>query len=258
MSKLLNGLLSAVIATALVTAPVMASSTSPSAPLGVIVQADRAQVGADIINGGATVYDGDRLTTGSDGALRVRLGGPQMYLRANTSAQVHALANGFSADLSTGSVVLSAMQGQTFQLMANGALIRPAGSGATVAQVTKVNESQLLLTSTRGPLEISMGDEVKTIDAGTSYRMEISSADTADPATPPRRRGGGPLFTARNHFVLIAIVLIGVAAGVGIWRAIFYLPNLLMPAAVASLFFSLFSLYGPVNQLLVRANLIPG
>jgi multiple sugar transport system permease protein len=45
--------------------------------------------------------------------------------------------------------------------------------------------------------------------------------------------------------------------GVGIWRAIFYLPNLLMPAAVASLFFSLFSLYGPVNQVLVRANLIP-
>lgn len=45
--------------------------------------------------------------------------------------------------------------------------------------------------------------------------------------------------------------------GVGIWRAIFYLPNLLMPAAVAALFFSLFSLYGPVNQLLVRANIIP-
>ena len=45
--------------------------------------------------------------------------------------------------------------------------------------------------------------------------------------------------------------------GVGIWRAFFYLPNLLMPAAVASLFFSLFSLYGPVNQLLVRADLIP-
>jgi len=99
-------------------------------------------------------------------------------------------------------------------------VIRPASSGVTVAQVTKVNENQLLLTSTRGPLEISMGDEVKTIDAGTSYRMEISSADTAGPATPPQRRGGGPLHTASNHFVLIAIVLVGVAAGVGIWRAL--------------------------------------
>ena len=43
---------------------------------------------------------------------------------------------------------------------------------------------------------------------------------------------------------------------VGVWRAIFFLPNLLMPAAVAALFFSLFSFYGPVNQFLVRANLL--
>ena len=45
--------------------------------------------------------------------------------------------------------------------------------------------------------------------------------------------------------------------GVGIWRAIFFLPNLLMPAAVAALFFSLFSFYGPVNQFMVRAGIFP-
>jgi len=44
--------------------------------------------------------------------------------------------------------------------------------------------------------------------------------------------------------------------GVGIWRAIFFLPNLLMPAAVAALYFSLFSFYGPVNQFLVRAGFL--
>lgn len=43
---------------------------------------------------------------------------------------------------------------------------------------------------------------------------------------------------------------------VGVWRAIFYLPNLLMPATIAVLFFNLFSLYGPVNQLTVRSGLI--
>ena len=45
--------------------------------------------------------------------------------------------------------------------------------------------------------------------------------------------------------------------GVGIWRTLFYLPNLLMPAAVASLFFALFSYYGPVNQFMVRSGLLP-
>lgn len=43
---------------------------------------------------------------------------------------------------------------------------------------------------------------------------------------------------------------------VGIWRTIFYLPNLLMPATIAVMFFSFFSLYGPVNQLTVRTGLI--
>ncbi len=39
---------------------------------------------------------------------------------------------------------------------------------------------------------------------------------------------------------------------VGIWRAIYFLPNLLMPSMVAALFFSLFSYYGPVNQFMVQ------
>ncbi len=45
--------------------------------------------------------------------------------------------------------------------------------------------------------------------------------------------------------------------GVGIWRALFFLPNLLMPAVVASLFFALFAYYGPVNQLMVRSGFLP-
>ena len=42
---------------------------------------------------------------------------------------------------------------------------------------------------------------------------------------------------------------------VGVWRAVFYLPNLLVPASVAALFASLFDFYGPVNQFMVRAGL---
>lgn len=44
--------------------------------------------------------------------------------------------------------------------------------------------------------------------------------------------------------------------GVGIWRVIYYLPNLLMPATIAVLFFNFFSMYGPVNQILGRMDLI--
>ena len=44
--------------------------------------------------------------------------------------------------------------------------------------------------------------------------------------------------------------------GVGIWRALFFLPNLVMPAVVASLFFALFAYYGPVNQIMVRGGFL--
>jgi multiple sugar transport system permease protein len=44
---------------------------------------------------------------------------------------------------------------------------------------------------------------------------------------------------------------------IGVWRAIFYLPNLLMPAAVAALFNALFAYYGPMNQFMVRAGFLP-
>jgi cellobiose transport system permease protein len=45
---------------------------------------------------------------------------------------------------------------------------------------------------------------------------------------------------------------------VGIYRALFYLPNLLMPATIAVLFFNFFSLYGPINQIGVRMGLYAG
>jgi len=39
--------------------------------------------------------------------------------------------------------------------------------------------------------------------------------------------------------------------------AVTNMPNLMMPAAIAALFFSLFSFYGPVNQFLVRSGFLP-
>lgn len=45
--------------------------------------------------------------------------------------------------------------------------------------------------------------------------------------------------------------------GVGIFRTLFYLPNILMPAAIAALFAALFDYYGPANQILVRLGILP-
>lgn len=41
---------------------------------------------------------------------------------------------------------------------------------------------------------------------------------------------------------------------IGFWRSVLYLPNLLLPVTVAVLFYNIFDLYGPANQILVRAG----
>lgn len=43
---------------------------------------------------------------------------------------------------------------------------------------------------------------------------------------------------------------------IGLWRTIYYLPNILMPVAIAALFYNFFSLYGPVNQIAVRTGIL--
>jgi hypothetical protein len=196
----------------------MAAPANPaSAPLGVVLQADHAQVGADLTAGGATVYDGDRLQTQEMGTMRATLGGSQLYLRNGTAALVHGLANGFSADLTSGTVVVSSTEGQTFQLLADGATIRPVGTQPVVAQVTRISASVLQLSSSRGSLEVTMGDEVKTVEAGSSYRLEVApDAASSDPGP----QGNGPYHTARNHFIWIAIIGVSAAAGIGVWRAL--------------------------------------
>lgn len=209
----------AIMTASLAGIPLLAATPHPAtAPLGVVLQADHAIVGADVIAMGATVYAGDTLETNESGTLRARLGGPQVFLRPNTMAQVQSLQNGFSGTLKHGTVVVFSDASNTFELLADGATIRPAGAQPVVAQVTLVNANELLLTSTRGALLVSMGDEVRTVEAGRSYRMEIES-DTNASGPGPQGSGGGPLHTARNHFLLLVMIGAGAATSIGIWRA---------------------------------------
>jgi len=215
--KLFTAFLIVSLSIVLIEAPVMAApASSPSAPLGVVVAAENANVGAGVTTSGATIYDGDRLQTPANSTLRVRLGAGQMVLRQNTIAEVHTFPNGFSANLNTGSVVVSSSEGQTFQVIADGATIRPSNAQPASGQITMISPTELVLTGTRGTLEVSMGDEVKTLEAGSSYRMEV---ETEDPGPGPYP-GQNPHPTARNRFLWIAIPVIGAVTGIVIWRAL--------------------------------------
>ncbi len=216
MRTLFTAVLIAVLSLMLIQVPVMAASaSSPSVPLGVVLAADNPNVGAGVSTSGATIYDGDRLQTPANSTLRVRLGSGQMVLRQNTIADVHAFPNGFSATLNDGSVIVSSPEGKTFEVFADGATVRPANAQATSGQISMISPTELILTSTRGTLEVTMGDEVKTLEAGNSYRLEVASDDAGSGPTPQ-----SPHPTARNHFLWIAIPAVAAVTGIVIWRAL--------------------------------------
>lgn len=222
MRILLKSLLMAALAVALIQpAAKAAPGSSAAAPLGVIVQADRATVGSDPAANGATVFDGETLRTDISGLLRVRFGMSQAYFLPRSQAIVHQTDGGFSADLASGTVVLSSADGETFHLVADGALIRPATAQATVAQITMVSPTELTLLSRKGSLEVSMDGEVKTVPEGASYRMLVSPGP--DPGPGPAGAGSAsqiPSPTGTNHFIFMLIAIGAVAAGVGIYLAV--------------------------------------
>jgi len=214
--RLFSALLIATLCVVLIEAPVMAApASSPSAPLGVVLSAENANVGAGVPTSGATIYDGDRLQTPPDSTLRLKLGSGQLVLRSSTIANVHSLTNGFLANLEIGTVVASSTEGQTFQVIADGATIRPANAQPTSGRISMISTTELVLTSTRGTLEVTMGDEVKTVEAGSSYRLEV---ETADPDPNPNPQAPHP--TARNRFLWIAVPAIAAVTGIVIWRAL--------------------------------------
>ena len=218
MRTFITAVLITALSIMLIELPVMAApASSPSAPLGVVVAAENSNVGAGVTTSGATIYDGDLLKTQTNSTLRVRLGSGQMVLRQNTTANVHAFPNGFSADLNEGTVVVSSPMGQTFQLIADGVTIRPLNTEATSGQISLISPTELVLTGTRGTLEVSMGDEIRTVEAGNSYRLEV---ETEDAGPGPAGAGQTPHPTARRRFLWFFIPAMGVVTGIIIWRAL--------------------------------------
>ena len=207
MRKFCYAFLLPILGTVLLGAPVVAAPAgAPAAPLGMVVEASNSHAGTDTTYAGATVYDGDQFETREDGTMRLRLGTGQLILHKSTGVKVNSLPKGFSADLYDGAVSASSAEGQTFQLLVDGVTVRPATAHATYAQISRVSPTEAILTSTRGDLQITLDDEVKTVSAGSSYKLEISDDESSDKNQGPRPAG-------RNRHVF-AIILIGALAGV--------------------------------------------
>lgn len=218
LRQLLAGLLSlALLSTPLWGAPVPA--------LGVVLLADQAQLSAAGAAAGATIFDGDKLSTESKGSLRVRAGLAQLQLLGGSEATLNQTATGVNATLTRGTLAVAAPSADAVEMHASEARIRLHGDGAVRAQVTLVNPKELLVSAQRGTLEISVDDQTEIIPESTSYRVFIDPPLTpsakATPAPRPQGpRGGGARSAGRSRFILVALTITAIATVLAVDEAL--------------------------------------
>jgi hypothetical protein len=185
----------------------LAETSSPGRPaaLGVVVEAYRAHLGGGAVSPGATVYDGDHLSTEEGGALRLRCNAALLDLAEKSAALVrHAedVAQGLEAEaeLVQGTLVFSTARAGELEIEAREAHIRPVGNGRTVAQVSVIGPKELHIYARRGAVLFSYRGESETIAEGESYQVILDPAeDGSDKTQPAQKRRRPP-----KAFLLVA------------------------------------------------------
>jgi hypothetical protein len=183
----------------------LAGNSSPGRPaaLGVVVEAYRAHLGGGAVSPGATVYDGDHLSTEEGGALRLRCNAALLDLAEKSAALVrHAedVAQGLEAELAQGTLVFSTARAGELEIETRETHIRPVGNGRTVAQVGVIGPKELHIYARRGAVLFSYRGESKTITEGESYEVILDPPeDGSDKPQPAQKRRRPP-----KKFLLVA------------------------------------------------------
>jgi len=188
--------------------------------VGLVESAERAQVGRTVASVGATIFNGDSLSTDRPGSLQVRAGAARLVL-ASGSRMVWGAEEGLpAATLNAGSATFSTANSKAFALRAGTAVVRPTGDEPSVGSVAVLNPKELTIHCSRGSLTMTVIDDSLVIPEGTSYHIVLNPDDKA--ADDPKAWGGNqrPKTSGRNRFLYFLIIAVGVGAAIGIHYAL--------------------------------------
>ncbi|HXT24574.1 MAG TPA: hypothetical protein VN749_07055 [Candidatus Eisenbacteria bacterium] len=207
---------------------VLPTNGAPASAIGTVTSASGARIGAAPASVGSTIFVGDHLSTEKLGSIQVRAGAARLLLSGASAVDVAQLQGTTpAATLLSGTVVFSTANAKAFVLHASKADIRAKTDEPTVGQITFVNDKELRVRCNRGALAISVEDETQFVPEGMSYRVILdpdsyyaAEASAQGPQGAGSRGGRPPLRAGRSRFLLIAIIIIGVATGVALYEAL--------------------------------------
>lgn len=182
-----------------------------TASLGVVAQSSGGHVNNTAASVGATIYDGDRLSTEASGTLTLRAGSVQLLLSEDSAILVNHDGPVLTPLLQRGSVGFRVESGAELRIGAADVRVRPQSPALTVGQMTLEN-CALVVTSRTQALEVTAGKETKIVEEGKSYRVLFDGACG-------NQRNGTPVPAAHSRFILVP-ALVGILTGLAVHEAL--------------------------------------
>ncbi len=212
----MQGLRTVFAAALVLTLAAVPASAGPGASnvLGTVITADKAHVGEGVAGIGTTVFAGDKLSTDPQGSMQLRAGAARLLLLSASAAEVNDSEGTPSARLLLGTATFSTGNARAFTLYASKAAIRAQSDAPTIGQVTYLNSKELLVTSKRGPLTITVDGETQLIADNTTYHVYLDPQDPQGAGSGSQSAGGhgnSPLKAGRSRFLIFAVAITGVA-----------------------------------------------
>jgi hypothetical protein len=220
MSVLSRSCLIAILIAGLLNIPAFAAN---EAPLGLVTQAQSAQIGNTKVDVGTSIFPGDTLATEIGGTLRLKFGASQLYLLSASSASLAptATTNAVHALVSRGTVGFSSNGKDQIELEIPQGILHAANGVPAYGQVTILSPSEVVISAYRGTLVLDYNGESRSIPEGKSYRVTLDLEPAAQPQAPAGAgTGSGSTKKAMNTGTLAwAIVAVAAAGGVSyaIW-----------------------------------------
>jgi hypothetical protein len=194
----------AVLLTTLLVSP--AGAGAAQKPLGVVLEAQNATLRASDGIPGTTIFAGDTVSTGHGGRVLVRMGAAQIEVMPDSVVNFEELDSIAGATLVQGTLGFASPETGTVAVRATGVMIRPQPRRATQGKVTIVGPTELLVTSYRGPLELTLENESLVVPEGTTYR--VVQGDSRGPG--PVGAGAEDARRARLRAFLVVFAVVAV------------------------------------------------
>lgn len=196
-------------------------------PLGLVIQAQGAQIDEASLAVGTSLYSGDTVATGVAGALRLKLGASQLFLLASSAATLTQNAASMHALVSHGTVGFSTDGSGKIELEIPQGLIRGVEGQPAYGQVTIIGPQEVVISAYRGDLILDNDGELHTIPAGKTYRVTMDLEPAALPIPANASGGNSGVVPPRRRRLIFDLILVGgtAIASYFIWQELSESPS---------------------------------